>query len=83
MDKAVELYPEESRKILMKIFKNPEENYTVRVASAFKLFRTDLPQDLVFEIIRIAVGSNDENIKNAVASSIYSKAYNYHNNQNM
>lgn len=83
MDKSVELHPAESRKLLMTVFQNPGENFSVRVASALQLFKIDLPEDTVLDIIRIAKVSNNDEILNAVKTSVLSEAYEYHNNPKM
>lgn len=83
MDNAVNMYPEKSRVLLMKIYKNSRETWSTRVAAAFQLFKTDLPEATVLDIIQIAKDSNDGHIKNAVKSTVLAENYKYNMNEKM
>jgi len=81
MDKTLELYPAKTRVMLAKLYENEDENNSVRIAAMYQLFKTDLPNDMVLDVIRVAKGSYDKDIQNAVKTTVLSHAYSYHLNE--
>lgn len=83
MDKTLELYPAKSRAMLTKLYENEDEGVSVRIAAMYQLFKTDLPKDMVLDVIRIAKDSGNKDIKNAVKTTVMSHAYSYHLDEEM
>lgn len=83
MDRCVEIHPEKSRVMLLKVYENSNETSSVRTAAVFQLFKTNPTQEEVLKIIQSAKDSNDIHIQNAVKTTVLSKNYDYRFNDEM
>ena len=83
MDRSVEIHPEKSRVMLLRVYENSKEASSVRTAAAFQLFKTNLTQEQVLKMIQVAKDSEDSHIQNAVKTTVLSKAYDYRTNKEM